>query len=206
MSGEPLPTEAVSSSSPPALMPRKIVLTGFMGTGKSTIGQLLARQLRFDHLDTDQLFEAVHGSIHVVFAEHGEVGFRRLEREIVTGLSGVSRTVISTGGGTLLDPSNLEALKPGAAIFCLVATVDDILKRVTRTASRRKRPLLLSADPRDRIEQLLAERAPVYSQFTQVITTGMSPLELAQLIAAKAAFEAQHSGGDKRGSQGQPPP
>lgn len=176
------------------LTPRNIILTGFMGTGKSTIGRLLARQLRFDHVDTDQAIEAVHGSIHEIFAELGEQGFRRLEREVVATLSGLTRTVVSTGGGTLLDRANLEALAPGASIFCLVATVDDILMRLSRAASHTTRPLLRSDDPRSRIEELLAERAPVYSLFNQIVTTGMTPSGVAQLIAVKAAMAAQHSG------------
>jgi len=174
-------------------MPRNIVLTGFMGTGKSTIGRLLARQLHFDYVDTDQTIEAVHGSIHQLFDELGEQGFRQLERDVVATMSGLTRTVVSTGGGTLLDGANLEALAPGASIFCLVADVDDILFRILRAAAHTPRPLLRSNDPRSRIEELLAERAHAYSQFDQVITTGMTPSEVAQLIAVKAAMAAQHS-------------
>ena len=93
----------------------------------------------------------------------------------------------------LLDPANVEALGASATIFCLVATVDEILSRITRAATRHRRPLLKAEDPRARIEELLAEREPVYAQFIQVNTAGMSPSDVAGLIAVKAATEAQNA-------------
>ena len=176
------------ASSPPS-----IVLTGFMGTGKSTIGRVLARQLRFDFIDTDREIERVHGPIPQLFEELGETGFRQIERELAAELHGVNRTVIATGGGMLLDRANVETLGATATIFCLVATVEDILTRITRAATHHHRPLLDAEDPLGRIRELLAERSATYAQFIQVNTAGMSPDEVAGLIAIKAATVAQEA-------------
>jgi shikimate kinase len=167
-----------------------IVLTGFMGTGKSTAGRILAHRLRYNFIDTDVLIEERHGSIAELFDQLGEPGFRELECAIVEELSTTNRTVISTGGGMMLDESNVAKLTHGAIVFCLVAGIDEIMKRVS--TGRQKRPLVDDADnPRQRVEQLLAERAPAYARFTQVNTDGMSASAVASLLAVKAATAVQ---------------
>ncbi|MGH9134897.1 MAG: shikimate kinase, partial [Ilumatobacteraceae bacterium] len=101
---------------------RNIVLTGFMGTGKTTVGRLLAEQLGFEFVDTDQVIEQRHGAIAEVFRVMGEDAFRRIERELAAELADRERLVISTGGRMMLDPQNVASLSRNGRVFCLVAT------------------------------------------------------------------------------------
>jgi shikimate kinase len=161
---------------------RNIVLTGFMGAGKTTVGRVLADELGFEFVDTDALIEAEHGPIPQIFAEHGEGTFRRLERELAAELATRTGLVVSTGGRMLVDPVNADVLASTGDIVCLTATVDTIAQRVGPTASTR--PLLAGDDVRARVTELLAERAPAYARFAQVATDGRSPGEIAGDIVA----------------------
>jgi shikimate kinase/3-dehydroquinate synthase len=153
---------------------RNFVLTGFMGTGKTTVGRLLAEQLGYDFVDTDRVIEERHGTIADVFKSMGEEAFRRIERELAAELADRERLVIATGGRMMLDPQNVASLSRNGRVFCLVATPDEILDRVTNDASRIERPLLSVADPRQRIVELLAERSPGYRRFAQLTTDAVS--------------------------------
>lgn len=159
-----------------------IVLTGFMGTGKSTVGRRLAERLGHEFVDTDELIEARHGPIPRIFAEHGEARFREIEREVATELAGRDGLVVSTGGRLLLDPANADALGAGALVVCLVASVDELVRRLADEAD--DRPLLAGGDPRARIEELLAERRAGYARFAQVDTDGRTPDEVADAVLA----------------------
>lgn len=154
-------------------LPKNIVLTGFMGTGKSTVGRLLARRLDMEHIDTDQMIERRHGPIPRIFEEQGEDGFRAIERDIAEELAHDSGYVISTGGRFMLDPDNAALLREGNRIFCLVAELDVVMKRVMRR--RAQRPLLHGDNPRERVEQLMAERAQGYAAFESVPTDERPP-------------------------------
>lgn len=153
--------------------PRNIVLTGFMGTGKSTVGRLLASQLGLDHVDTDHLIERRHGPIPRIFDELGEDGFREIEQRIARELATDEGYVISTGGRFMLDPVNAELLSAGNRVFCLVADFEVIYDRVIRRRSNR--PLLAGANPRERIIQLLEERSAGYAAFEAVPTDERPP-------------------------------
>ena len=148
-----------------------IVLTGFMGTGKSTVGHALANRLGFDFVDTDALIEARHGSIPEIFATQGEAAFRDIEHEVATELAQRTGLVIATGGRMLLDDRNAAALDTTGDIFCLSATPDELIDRLLVDEEQSKRPLLTVDDPRQRIIDLLAERAEGYGRFTQIETT-----------------------------------
>lgn len=167
---------------------RNIVLTGFMGTGKSVVGRRLAERLGYQWVDTDTIIERRHGPIREIFATRGENEFRRFEREVAAELSGRTGLVISTGGRMMLDPENAELLGSSADTFCLVADVRTILKRVR--GARTERPLLEVADPERRIEDLLAERTEGYAAFRQIDTSQASIDEVVdtilQLIGADA--------------------
>jgi shikimate kinase len=160
-----------------------VVLTGFMGTGKTTVGRLLAELLGYEFVDTDQLIEQRHGSIPEIFRESGEGEFRRLERAVANELAERRQLVISTGGRLLLDAVNAARLMATGEVFCLTASVDTILDRVASDDPAVERPLLAGDDARVRITELLAERAGAYARFEQLDTEGRTPAELAAEIA-----------------------
>ena len=165
---------------------RNIVLTGFMGTGKTTVGRLLADQLGYEFVDTDVVIEQRHGKIADVFRTQGEEAFRRIERELAAELADRVRLVISTGGRMMLDPQNVASLSRNGRVFCLVATPDEIFDRVTNDPSRVERPLLSVPDPRQRIVELLAERSPDYRRFAQLTTDAVSADAVASDLVALA--------------------
>jgi shikimate kinase len=158
-----------------------IALVGFMGAGKSSAGRLVAEQLHFEFLDTDELIQARTGrTIAEIFAGSGEPAFRELERDVVGELASRKRTVISTGGGLPTNPANLAALKEHALVVCLWASPERIWERVRNQSHR---PLLQDADPQRKIRELLELRAPFYRQADVLINTdGRSAREVAQQI------------------------
>ena len=168
---------------------RNVVLTGFMGTGKTTVGRLLARQLGYEFVDTDRVIEERHGTIADLFRTIGEQGFRRIERDLASELAGRDRLVISTGGRMMLDPQNVASLSRNGRVFCLVATPDEIFDRVASDASRVERPLLSVPDPRQRIVELLAERGPDYRRFAQLTTDAVSADTVASDLVALATSD-----------------
>jgi shikimate kinase len=160
---------------------RNIALIGFMGTGKSTVGRMVAEQLRFTFLDTDELIETRAGkTISAIFSEDGEATFRKMEDAVVAELASRKRTVISTGGGLAATPSNLFSLSEHALVVCLWASPEKIWERVH---SQSHRPLLREADPLAKIRQLLAAREPFYKQADVLLNTEVRPVrEVAQQV------------------------
>ncbi len=158
-----------------------LALVGFMGTGKSSVGRMVAEQLRFAFLDTDELIENETGqSIHEIFAQQGEAAFREYERNLVSALCARRDTVIATGGGLVADPSNLASLKSHALVICLWASPETIWERVR---AQTHRPLLQTPDPQARIRELLEQRGPGYRQADVLVHTGFrSPKEVAQQV------------------------
>lgn len=146
-----------------------------MGAGKTAVGRLVADRLRFDFVDTDELIEARAGKpIRQIFEEEGEEKFRAAERDVVAEMARWHKTVIATGGGLGANPAHLASLKPHALVVCLWASAETIYERVRRLSTR---PLLLGPDPRDKIRQLLAERAPVYRQADVLLNTERRSLQ-----------------------------
>lgn len=159
-----------------------IILTGFMGCGKTTVGKLLSVDLNYIFIDTDQLIEANSGlTITEIFAQKGEESFRKDERKAASRLAKNRGQVISTGGGLMLDPENLATLGANGRVFCLVATPEEILRRISKSTEA-KRPLLDSADPLQAIIELVAKRTEGYRKFEQIDTSGKSPREVADAI------------------------
>lgn len=137
-----------------------------MGSGKTAIGKELARQLGLEFLDADQEIERRTGAdIPLIFEKEGEAGFRRREREIIQELTQRDRLVLATGGGAVLDPANREALGSRGFVIYLKATVG---AQAARTGRNRNRPLLQSVDPTAKLEQLFAERAPLYESLARL--------------------------------------
>lgn len=174
---------STNSSEPDAA---NVVLTGFMGTGKTTVGRRLAERLGFEFVDTDQLIEDRHGPIPVLFAMHGEEKFRRLEAAVAAELAGRTGHVIATGGRLMVDPDNAERLGSTGRVVCLVADVDTILARVSGPEMA-SRPMLAGDDPRGRIVELLAERAAAYARFAAVDTRDRTPDEVVDAIVEHIA-------------------
>jgi shikimate kinase len=162
---------------------QNIVLTGFMGTGKSTVGRQLALKLDLRFVDTDELIESRHGPISRIFTDQGEAAFRAIEQDVARELGEKTGLVIATGGRMLLDPDSFQSLSQNGRVFCLVARAEEIHRRVTDDQSRIDRPLLQVDDPGERIVELMAERQDVYSRFRQVPTDDLTPDEIADEIA-----------------------
>ncbi|MCP5520665.1 MAG: shikimate kinase [Verrucomicrobiales bacterium] len=153
---------------------RNIALIGFMGAGKSTVGQAVARQLRFEFVDTDHLIEARAGMpISEIFAQQGEAAFRQIEQQVVTELAGRHHTVIATGGGVGANAEHLASLKKHALVVCLWVSPEVVWRRVRNQTHR---PLLQVPDPQARIVQLLEERTPVYRQADVLMNSGLRQL------------------------------
>jgi len=167
-----------------------LVLIGFMGTGKTSVGRLLAEQLRFEFLDTDELIQSRTGrTINDIFAQDGEPAFRELERQVVDELATRQQTVISTGGGLPTQPENLTKLKQHALVVCLWTAPEKIWERVKNQSHR---PLLHAADPQQKIRDLLAARAPFYRQADVLVNTDQrSAREVAQQIAFQFKLAAR---------------
>jgi shikimate kinase len=156
---------------------RNLVITGFMGTGKSTVGRLVARKLGRPFMDTDEeLVRRVGMSIPEIFERQGEQGFRHIERRLCRFLSAQGGYVISTGGGMLIDESNREVMLASSFVICLTADPETIMNRLKQDTVERP---LLKGDWRG----LLEKRQPVYDSIpNQLDTTSKTPEQVADEI------------------------
>ena len=166
-----------------------IALIGFMGTGKTSVGRLVAEQLQFDYLDTDELIQSRTGRpIVEIFSTDGEAVFRKMESELVGELAARTKTVIATGGGLPMNPQNLVSLKTHALVVCLWASPEKIWERVKNQTHR---PLLHDADPQKKIRELLAAREPFYRQADVLLNTERrSVREVTQQVVHQFRLEA----------------
>jgi shikimate kinase len=164
-----------------------LALIGFMGTGKTSVGRLVAEQLHFEFLDTDELIQSRTGrTIADIFALDGEPAFRALEQQVVLELAGHKRTLVSTGGGLPTNSTNLAALKKHALVICLWASAEKVWERISHQAHR---PLLNDPDPRKKIQELLAVREPFYKQADVLVNTDLRTMrEVAQQVAHQYRF------------------
>lgn len=152
-----------------------LYLVGFMGTGKTTVGRVVAQKLGFELLDSDHEIERLQGkAIPDIFAQQGEPAFRALERAFIETGHPANRRVISCGGGLVVQPGMLELLQEKGVVVCLHASVETIL---ARTARHRNRPLLEVEDPEKRIRTLFAQREPIYRRAGTMVLTDGRPLQ-----------------------------
>ena len=171
-----------------------IVLVGFMGTGKTSVGRRLASQLRMRYIDTDDIIERDSGRrISNIFSEDGEPAFRDIESEAVHKASKLYNYVISTGGGAVLRETNMAALKRNGIIFCLTATPDEIYRRVRHQAHR---PLLQTSDALGKIKSMLTERQPYYAEADYMVRTTGRPFR--EIIGYIKKVYAKNTKGPKR--------
>jgi len=166
------------------VIPERVVLIGFMGSGKSRVGRELASRLGWRHVDIDREIEARVGtSIADYFALHGEAAFRAVEREITPTYLSVGQVVISTGGGWVTNPGVFETLPPGTFTVHLRVSPGEVLRRVARGPGRATRPLLATSDPMGRVVELLKAREPLYDRADAAVETDRrSPSEVAEEI------------------------
>ena len=167
------------------IMENSIILVGFMGTGKSAVGKMLARRLNRPFIDLDRQIERQAGrTVQQIFARDGEPAFRKLEAKAVQEVAALKEHVIATGGGVMCDEENVQALKNSGVLVCLTAGADTIMERTS--ASPASRPLLAGGDPREQINELLKRRAPYYAQADLTIdTTGRTLKEVSEEILCK---------------------
>ncbi|MEW6176958.1 MAG: shikimate kinase AroK [Pseudomonadota bacterium] len=146
---------------------KNTILIGPMGAGKSTIGRLLAKELRLPFKDSDKEIEQRTGaSIPLIFDVEGEGGFREREHAVIADLCRLDGVVLATGGGAVMREDNRKALRAGGRVVYLCTSVDQQLER---TARDRNRPLLQAADPRGVLASLMAVRDPLYRSIADVI-------------------------------------
>jgi shikimate kinase len=152
-----------------------IILVGLMGAGKTSVGRLLARRLGKAFVDSDQEIERTTGvRIPVIFEIEGEAGFRAREARLLADLVQGGNMVLATGGGAVLSPENRKLLAENGVVVYLRAAVPDLWKR---TRHDKNRPLLRTGEPLARLEQLYAERDPLYREIADIIVdTGSQSL------------------------------
>ena len=163
---------------------KNIVLTGFMGTGKTAVSRELSGILGWNSIDIDCEIEKSRGmKIAEIFREFGEQAFRDIETEMIKKISMNRNLIISTGGGAVLRQENMDALRETGVIVCLSATPETIF---ARTSKSNDRPLLQVEDPMKKISELLSFRKPYYEKADIMIDTGgKTPLVIAEEIIEK---------------------
>ena len=147
-------------------MVRSVFLVGPMGSGKTAVGRQLAERLGLPFADSDAEIEARTGvDVAYIFEREGEAGFRVRERDMIDELTRREGIVLATGGGAILLPENRERLSARGTVVFLDATIEQQLQR---TQHGRHRPLLATADPRARLEELMGVRDPLYRSIAAI--------------------------------------
>ncbi len=162
-------------------MRKNIIITGFMGTGKSVVAEKLARKLEMEFIDMDQIIEERQGmSISDIFGRYGEEYFREQENKLVKKLSQKENMVIATGGGTFLSSDNTRILSQKGKIICLYADSQVIYNRVKR---KNNRPLIKGNNILNKINHLLKERKRIYDNIKwKIDTTNLTTREVVDKI------------------------
>lgn len=161
-----------------------------MGAGKSTIGRSLAKTLRYQFIDTDQLIEKrTNRKIAEIFQTDGEAHFRALECALAKEIAKWQRTVIASGGGLPTHNRNLDLLKKSSFIVCLWASPETIYRRVK---NQKHRPLLQTENPLETIRKLLQQRTACYKQSDAIILTDNRPLRLIASLVIQEYRQAQN--------------
>ncbi len=161
--------------------PSLITLTGFMGTGKTAVGQSLARMIGYSFVDSDREIESRQGrSVQQIFESEGEPYFREVEKETIARLAQNPNTVLSVGGGAILNDETFDLLDFAGTMVHLTATVDEIANRL---GHGNERPLLAGGDRKKKIRKLMEDRKTVYSKVKiQIDTTGLAIDEVVKKI------------------------
>jgi shikimate kinase len=177
-----------------------VFLVGMMGAGKTSMGKVLARRLNKTFLDCDQEIERVTGvKVAVIFEIEGEAGFRQRETKALAELALRKDIVLATGGGAVLSAENRRLLAENGVVVYLRAAAADLWNR---TRHDKNRPLLRTADPRARLEQLHTERDPLYREVADIVvdTGSQSLASLAQRLEQQL-LERKAGGGEREAAQ-----
>lgn len=167
-----------------------VFLVGMMGAGKTTIGRALARRLGWQFIDLDHELEARCGvRVAHIFEIEGEQGFRKRESALLDECTRRSGIVLATGGGAILMPENRQLLRERGVVVYLRATIGELFRRVERDRSR---PLLQTADPRQRLAELLAQREPLYEEVAS-LTFDTGNLPVSQTVRALMRRLQEHT-------------
>lgn len=156
-------------------MIKNIVLIGLMGSGKTTVGKLLAEKTGMKFVDTDELIVQKAGkSIKQIFADEGELFFRDLESEVIEEVSLQENTIISTGGGAVLRDENTENLQKNGILFYLYAPAEELYERIKND---KERPLINTSNPVETLKKIQASREMFYERADYKIHTSGKTLE-----------------------------
>lgn len=155
-------------------MDTNLYLVGFMGTGKSTVGRLVARQMGFEFVDSDHEIEKKQGRpVSQIFAEQGETAFRAMEREFVEHGHPAKRCVVSCGGGLIVPPGMVDLIRARGVVVCMHAPIETIIQRTIHATHR---PLLAVENPEQRLRELYAQREALYRRSGTMVLTDKRPL------------------------------
>lgn len=157
---------------------KKVILTGYRATGKTTVGKLLASQLGFSFLDTDQEIESDYGApISQIVASHGWDYFRKLEKELLESLVHTENQVIATGGGAIMHQEAWQKLRESSFIVWLTTDIETICRRLaSHSATSTQRPSLTGMDIFEEVETVLLERQPLYEGGSDIKIQSEKPL------------------------------
>lgn len=170
-----------------------IYLVGMMGSGKSTIGKVLARAMDMPFIDLDHQIEAKCGvKIPVIFEIEGEEGFRKREAQVLEEVTEQEGIVMATGGGAILQPDNRALLRQRGIVVYLKASVDELYRRTCRD---RNRPLLATQDPKGRLRELLTQREALYDEVADIVmeTSSSTVTAVAQKLIERINQYRDHS-------------
>lgn len=171
---------------------KNVILIGFMGTGKSRVGHMVARRLGFKFVDTDDVIvQRLQMPITEIFQRLGEDRFREIERNVIAEVAVKDRQVIATGGGVPLNEDNVRNLKTNGVVVCLTASPDIIYKRTMRSDSR---PLLQTKDKMEQIKSLLDSRQVYYDVADYQVDTSAKPAS----AIARGIVELYQSNGNSQ--------
>lgn len=167
-------------------MDKSIALIGYRGSGKTTVGRELAAMLNLPFLDTDEMIVKAAGKpIGEIFSDEGEERFREFEKKIIHGLGTTAPSIISVGGGAVINPENVAVLRSVATIIWLTAPADVLVHRtLSDTKSPETRPPLTDQSLSEEVEQILRHRIPLYEQAAEhsIDTEGRTAAEIAASI------------------------
>jgi len=161
-----------------------LIITGLMGTGKTTVGSLLASELNRPFVDTDSYIEEHYGPAATILSQaDGDLKFRQIEEEIALKLSDNSHQVISTGGRFMLNQANIDVMSESGIVVCLVADLNDIVSRLENSTTTTYRPRYQAARNKSELMRNLRDQSePYFKQLLKIQTSGLTPIEVTKAI------------------------